>query len=356
MQNSDQIIESVKQKLFKYYINENSSEVKYNDKDLLKASSEIISFLHKVSNMKVYDDENVRNLNNLEMFIAIYEFVSNRIYIEQETSHDLIGALITNKSVCQGYCQLMEFLCKTLNVPFLYKRVETFNENNLPLGSHGNFEVIVKDFNGFSHCLHCDPTIDSPKDEFDVLGFNALLIQDNDINKYYHKQVSSGGDISSFYENFLSKEQFEQSIAVLYEVKPIELILSGKSEEEIIDDHFIKLKESLIQLNKFFNMNIDFRNLNNSQLISIYQSMYEYYVSISHPINPDELKSAILNVKTAEIMYEKRIDYEEAKLQSQEIFEQRMKKSIDLQTKCWDNEGGVSLIFDEVNRINCQTK
>ena len=61
--------------------------------------------------MVIYDDNVSRKLNNLELFVAIYEFVADRVYVEQDTSHDIIGTLITNKGVCQGYCQLMSFLC-----------------------------------------------------------------------------------------------------------------------------------------------------------------------------------------------------------------------------------------------------
>lgn len=65
-----------------------------------------MEFLDKLNNMVIYENDIPRNLNNLELFIAIHEFVANRVYVEQDTSHDIIGTLITNQGVCQGYCQL----------------------------------------------------------------------------------------------------------------------------------------------------------------------------------------------------------------------------------------------------------
>lgn len=345
-------LEKIKERLLDAYIKHNSQNISYTDEQITLAATQIYNFLNKLNNMVIYENNVPRKLNNLESFVVIYEFVANRVYVEQDTSHDLIGTLITNKGVCQGYCQLMSFLCETFNIPFLYKHTETFDEDKSPLGSHGNFEVIVQDENGFNHCLHCDPTIDSPKNEEDTLGFNALLIQDNDINRYYHKQIPSGNSISVFYSNFSSEQAFEQSILLLNQVNPIEQMISGKTDEEIINGHFAMLKKNLVELNQFFRLNIDFSNLNNDQLIDAYRAMYEYYNSIAQPFAPEELMQAIKNVKTAEIMYEHNISFDDALMQSQKIFEQRMAKSIEQHEKFWDKDGGISLMYEESKKDN----
>ena len=340
-------LEKIKKELLTTYTRY-SSIISYTDEELSKAAIQIKEFLDKLNNMVIYENDIPRRLNNLEAFVAIYEFVANRVYVEQDTSHDLVGTLITNQGVCQGYCQLMSFLCESFNIPFLYKNTETFDENKNLLGSHANFEVIVQDENGVNHCLHCDPTIDSPKNETDTLGFNAFLIQDNDINRYYHKQIPSGSSISAFYNNFLSEQSFEQSISLLTQVNPIEQMISEKTEEEIINSHFTTLKNNLVELNRFFRLNIDFNNLDNGQLIGAYRAMYEYYNSIAQPFTPEQLKQAIKNVKTAEIMYEQHTSFDDASMKSKKIFEQRMTKSIDQQKKYWENNGGMSFIFMEM--------
>ena len=341
-------LEKIKKKLLMTYTRYNATNIPYTDEELLKAAIQIKSFFDKLNNMVIYEDNVSRKLNNLELFVAIYEFVADRVYAEQDTSHDIIGALITNKGVCQGYCQLMNFFCESYHIPFLYKRSATFDENKNSIGSHGNFEVIVQDKDGFNHCLHCDPTIDSPKNEVDILGFNAFLIHDTDINRYYHKQIPLGTDISSFYNNFLDEQSFEHSISLLSQVRPIEQMISGKTEEEIINGHFTMLKNNLVELNAFFRLNIDFNGLDNSQLIGAYRVMYQYYNNIAQPFASDELKQAIKNVKTSEFMYQYHLSFVDASMQSQQIFEQRMAKSIYQQEKYWENDGDKSFVFMEV--------
>ena len=114
-------------------------------------------------------------------------------------------------------------------------------------------------------------------------------------------------------------------------------MISGKSEEEIIGEHFEKLRDNLISLNSFFGMNVDFKNLSHTQLLDAYKEMYEYYRNISQPINPEELKEATINAKTSNIIFENNIVPAEASIISQQIFGLRLKKTLDQQKKCWEN-------------------
>ena len=125
-------MERIKSSLLSTYANYNSLEIPYNEEEVTKASLQIKELFDKISNMVVYRDGFYRKLNNLEIFVAIYEFVSNRVFVEeQKTSYDLIGTLITNKGVCKGYCELMSFLCESLNIPFLYKKSEVVNKDGI---------------------------------------------------------------------------------------------------------------------------------------------------------------------------------------------------------------------------------
>lgn len=345
----------IKQKLLQTFSKYNGNNIPYSELEILQATTKVKNFIDNLNNMIIYENGNTRKPTELEIFSSMYEFVANRVYVEQDTSHDIIGTLITDMGVCQGYCQLMSFLCEYFNIPFLYKQSETFDEYKNPLGSHGNFEVIVHDKNGCLHCLHCDPTIDSPKDKNDLLGFNAFLIQDSNINNYYHKQIPSGNDISSFYYNFLSSENFDKSIFLLNQINPIEQMISGKSEEEIIVEHFEKLRINLIILNSFFGMNIDFKNLSHAQLLDAYKAMYEYYRNISQPIIPEELKEAIINAKAASFILDYNINPDQAFINSQQIFELRLKRSLDQQKECWENIDEFSIISSEIKGTSTQT-
>lgn len=172
---------------------------KYSDEEINKAYEILMIFFTKLESMKVIYDGKERQLSQIEEFILIYDFVSNRIYKEKEDkrSQDIVGALIDGEAVCQGFTQLMEFICDIKKIPFLYKHVDALDENENWIGPHGNFQVIIRDDNNFEHCLHCDPTIDCPKSEDDILGYNAMLIATDEINNYYHTQVPSGSDVAT---------------------------------------------------------------------------------------------------------------------------------------------------------------
>lgn len=345
----------IKQKLLQTFNKYTGNNIPYSDFEISQATTIVKNFIDNLNRMTIFENGNSKKLNELEIFSLIYEFVANRVYVEQDTSHDIIGTLITNMGVCQGYCQLMSFLCEQFNIPFLYKHSETFDEYKNPLGSHANFEVIIHDKNGYLHCLHCDPTIDAPKYKDDMLGFNAFLIQDSNINNYYHKQIPSGTDISSFYYNFLSPDNFDKSIKLLNQVNVIEQMTTGKTEEEIIAEHYEKLRYNLINLNAFLGMNIDFKNLSQFQLLDAYKSAYQYYKNISRPINPDEIKEAIINAKAASFILDYNINPDQAFINSQQIFELRLKKSLNQQKECWENIDEFSIISSEIKGTSTQT-
>ena len=87
-------LEKIKKKLLMTYTRYNATNIPYTDEELLKAAIQIKSFFDKLNNMVIYEDNVSRKLNNLELFVAIYEFVADRVYAEQDTCHDIIGALI----------------------------------------------------------------------------------------------------------------------------------------------------------------------------------------------------------------------------------------------------------------------
>lgn len=325
----------------KEYLNVYRPDSKYKEAEYVKAAKILSDFFDKLDNMRIYKEDN-RKLNELEKFVEIYNFVSNRVYLDQESSHDLVGALLTGKSVCQGFCQLMEFICKKENIPFFYKRITTFDENNDYLGEHGNFEVIIPDSKGNRHCLHCDPTIDCPKSEDDALGYNAFLIEDKNINSYYHTQVSSE-NFTSFY-NSLSMD-IETYISKISEIN--EAFLLFYSKEDIINNKFLGLKNNILKLNEFFK--IDFKldeNSDREQIINAYRLMKKEYEKIANRIDPNELQKAILNVCVSESVYEDTSNVEKGVREGIKTYNKRVKKTIDNNQKYWNKkmENPLSLV------------
>ena len=69
-------------------LSEEKSREGYTEQDTKKAQDEINSFLNKLNQLKVIEENGERPLNQLEQFLCIYEFVSNRVYEEAKTSHN----------------------------------------------------------------------------------------------------------------------------------------------------------------------------------------------------------------------------------------------------------------------------
>lgn len=103
-------------------LNENKSLGEYTEQDINNAQNEINNFLNRLKKLKVIEENGERPLNQLEQFLYIYEFVSNRVYEDVKTSHDIIGVLNTNKAVCQGFCPLLQLLCNQVGISTIYKR------------------------------------------------------------------------------------------------------------------------------------------------------------------------------------------------------------------------------------------
>ena len=127
------------------------------------------------------------------------------------------------------------------------------------------------------------------------------------------------------------------------------------SVEVLIAEHYEKLRYNLINLNDFLGMNIDFKNSSQFQLLDTYKSAYQYYKNISRPINPDEIKEAIINSKAASFILDYNINPDQAFINSQQIFELRLKKSLDQQKKCWKNIDKFSIISSEIKGTSTQT-
>ena len=233
-----------------YYLekmNEIDFEKNYTDNTKLDVSKYFYKLFDDLSKMYIVNSYQKRELSQLEKFFYIYINITSMVkdHNDDNTSHDVIGSISTGKAVCQGYSNIMKFICNELSIPFLYKNMEG------PFGAHGNFQVILEDSDGIKHCLHCDPYIDSPDDLDDTITFNATLISANDINNYQNHQEPSSNYLFWEFVNdtydFESKKRLLESLSIIEE-------FSDKKLEDVIDKHYQNLKEDIIELNKFFNI------------------------------------------------------------------------------------------------------
>lgn len=271
-----------------YYIQKVDSmdlQHKYSSDEKEYVAEYFYNLLNELYRMNIIDDGKKRELSEIEKFLFIYINVTSKVkdHNDNNTSHDIIGSILTNTAVCQGYTSIMQFLCNELSIPFLYKTTEG------PFGAHGNFQVIVRDDTEIMHCLHCDPYIDAPDNENDTITFNATLISANNMNNYHNHQDPSSEFL--FWEVALDSVSLEEKQKQLESLSMVEQLLD-KGLEEAISEHYASLKNEIIHLNSFLNCKID--NLETNQdILKAYQTIKDYYKQINISISREELYSMI---------------------------------------------------------------
>jgi hypothetical protein len=271
-----------------YYIqkiNSIDTNQKYSSEEKQFVANYFYNLFEELSKMNIIEDSKKRNLSEIEKFLFIYIDIASKVkdHNDNNTSHDIIGSILTNTAVCQGYTSIMQFVCEELSIPFLYKTTEG------PFGAHGNFQVIVKDKTGITHCLHCDPYLDAPDNENDTITFNATLISANDMNNYHNHQEPSSEFL--FWELALNSISLEEKINQLESLSIVEQF-GNTNLEEAIAEHYNSLKKDIIQLNNFFNCNIG-KLETRQDILNAYQTIKEYYSQINIPISRENLYDMI---------------------------------------------------------------
>lgn len=264
------------------------SENKYTTEEIQYAAKYFCDLFDKLSRMYIVENSSKRELSEIEKFLFMYINVTSKLkdHNDVNTSHDIIGSILTNKAVCQGYTRIMQFICDELSIPFLYKTTEG------PFGAHGNFEVIVKDISCLEHCLHCDSFIDAPENENDTITFNATLILANDMNNYHNHQDPSSEFL--FWELAVSDTDLESKKSSLESLSIIEQF-RGDNLEDAINNHYESLKKQIVHLNRFFKCEIGALETR-QDILRAYQIMKDYYSKVNMPIEREELYNMIRQI------------------------------------------------------------
>ena len=110
-------------------------EKKYTADEIQDAAKYFYDLFDKLSKMYIIENNSKRELSEIEKFLFMYINITSKVkdHDDKNISHDIIGSILTNKAVCQGYTSVMQFICDELSIPFLYKTTEG------PYGPHGNF-------------------------------------------------------------------------------------------------------------------------------------------------------------------------------------------------------------------------
>lgn len=328
-------------KTIKETLMEEKSRGGYTEQDIQRAIKEINGFLNKLSHLRVIEKSEERQLNQLEQFLCIYEFVSNRVYEENKTSHDITGVIKTDKAVCQGFSSLLLLLCNQVGISAMYKNC------NIPeIGEdHGNIEICLVDKNGNKHCLHCDPTIDSLEDENDVLKINATLIADSDINLYYRTQ--------EYYDVGLYGNFFNDIQETSYEISDTDRMFAeirGEDVNELQKNRDESSRERLAEMINFFYLDkSDYKVETHPEMEETYRRLYQQYKQASRPIENLEFLRALYNVQKAQLCYDGELTPKQIEEKAFQIISSRIQASIKMQEKKWNNEQGMSFMFDVVN-------
>ena len=323
-------------------LEEVKSRGKYTEQDCQDANEKINQFLNKLKQLKVMDGNEERPLNQLEQFLCIYEFVSNRVKEKAETSNDVIGVIKTNKAVCAGFSSLLELLCNQVGISVIYKLSSVIELESY----HGNVEVFIVDKNGNNHCLHCDPYIDALESENDVLKYNATLIADKDVNLFHHTQKF---DALPLYFNDFFEGRENTSFEIPY-IKRIRAEMFGESVEELQQEQDEDSRKKLIETMKLFYMDeSECKMETHSEMEETYRNLYQQYKQASKPIENSEFLTALYNVQKAQLYYEGELSPEQIEEKAFQIISSRIQASIEKQKELWNNENGISFMFDIVN-------
>ena len=277
--------------------------------------------------MYIIENNSKRELSEIEKFLFMYISVTSIIKDNKnnDTSHDIIGSILTNKAVCQGYTSIMQFVCDELSIPFLYKKTEGYFD------AHGNFQVIVRDTAGCEHCLHCDSFLDAPDDKNDTITFNATLISAGDMNNYHSYQDPSSEFL--FWELAIDDIDLESKKTLLESLSIAEQF-RGDSLEDSINNHYKSLKEQIINLNKFFNCKIG--SLETRQdILRAYQIMKVYYSKTNISIDRDKLYDMIRQIYISYNVFILNMTIEEAKKKSEEIISKQIENTHKKRKESW---------------------
>ncbi len=275
------------------YIHKLNLQDFYSNEEIEKSYESLQKFLGSLNELTIEG----RKLTQFEEFIIIYEFVTNRVYKECDKSHDIIGVLNGKYAVCQGFTQLMQFICEEKQIPFLYKRVTTFDENENYLGSHGNFQVIIKNNDGIECCLHCDSTIDCLKTEDDVMSYNSFLINSRCINDFYHTQIPDAGFNETLLFWDIAIDEVDETIKA-EKMKEFSIIdqFNGLTSKEVYNNNIMKLYNQMLSLKDFFGIEISTNIASDKDILIMYRNMYLKYKSMDIKIERTQLYKFIQDI------------------------------------------------------------
>lgn len=126
--------------------------------------------------------------------------------------------------------------------------------------------------------------------------------------------------------------------------------LRGEDIEELQESKDKNGRESLKEMIDFFYLDeSDCKIDTHSEMEETYRKLYQQYKQASKPIENTEFLSALYNVQKAQLYYEGELSPEQVQGRATEIISSRIQASMEMQKQRWNNEQGISFMFDIVN-------
>lgn len=150
--------------------------------DVLVASSKIEEVVNKIQSAVVKENGENRPLNELEKFLWIYKFVTNRLYKDNGDVYDtraMTSILNGEEIVCAGFANLLKEMCLRVGI-------ECHLNNCLSNGrAHANNVVVLNNVPYFcDSCFDCKKTIDTSP------WINHCLIPCSDVKYLKSDEIS----------------------------------------------------------------------------------------------------------------------------------------------------------------------
>ena len=130
----------------------------YTLKELITADNILDAFIN---------DLKASNLSPFEKFLAIYNYLTDKQYSDDEerkhASRDLIAIINGSNIVCEGYAELMQYLCTNIGIKAICQQCYVHDKDGIT--NHMNNLVRIEDDKYNIHgYYYCDATWDSNKD------------------------------------------------------------------------------------------------------------------------------------------------------------------------------------------------
>ena len=337
---------TLENKIIKEEINEN----KYTKEEIDFAINYLNTFLIKLNNLTVKDNGEERNLNELEKFICIYNFVTKRNYKNiKDFSQDIIGAINHNCFVCMSFSKMIKILCDEANICCFIKYCITKKT-----GAHANNEVIIHDKNDRKHLLHVDATIDCLnyenmyQDNNNITRINALLLTEDDINKF-RNPIDYESITNMIYIYLVKKIKFNE----LFKLNDKDKILIDSfycSYEDIILNKMENLIEGLDEFIKYLDYEYIGDKMEIKDICNNYKNITEIYNNMLSPINFNEMLEALIHIEESLIIYEQPGNIDSLQ-KAKEIVLKKLQLSLEFQLKAFNNTNGKSFMFTLTNNI-----